>query len=1128
MADPVIIDMTESEFNRIYGGGSGSTPAPTPVGASPSIAPVAPMMAPQQSGGMVQPIIIDMPESEYRMRFGTMGENALQGIKDIPSSIMSIPENLYGVAKGTAGALSTMSAGGEVAPSDKMALRNLGSLAGGTAGGLAGAKAGALMGTPLGPWGMGLGGLAGGAVGGALGLLGVDWAAEQAGVDAPRTTQERLNSLAYNTTQGFGGDVALRGIGAGVRGTAAPFKAIATESGRRQAAANVLRDVIGGDAAQKIDQASQALTGDPLAQYRSTAELLNSEPAAQLEKQVDIGEFGSPVGANNIAREKARKAMLENLVPRQTSIEQVQANLTNQIDNLQMEAAAAEQRLPASIDPTVSGEKIRETAEYLRGQKRLGVKGGFNNIPDKEMVRFAPNSELATAPEALKEIFGPGSEGEPSRLRKMVDTFIQRPESPELANNIQPQPLDLNYLQRLRSWAGEEADIYYKNNKNREGAVASAVVKDVDNLLENAVTDGSMPPDQAKAYRNALAAHKQMVETFEQGPVGGILRGGTGTSGYSVESSAVGRQFWNSKPEAMDNFSRALGGDATANEMLQRDAMTAFRQKVAGESGTIKAAEAQKWIREHQPFLNMFPEVKRNIETLANSASEAQSITKNFGKFAEANPEKAISVIMEGPQSVKKIRTLKRQLGNAPDMTQALARGSIDHLITNAYNIADTRLKPETYRRFVDNNKSFLAEVLSPQQQKVLDIIYGDLSSEAKKADLADRASRNQSATAQRTLLAVKIKDMIRDEFGVAGSVLSSAPKIGLAVGGALGGATGFNLGGTGALSGVGFGGYIGAQIGAKVAQMADRAVNAAMAELAKASADPQFASNLLTYATPEKVSAAMKILNPKLSPIRSLLVTGALITRQDSAKAAQSLANMIAPSMQSYQAIPQQMRDLASAVMQNPSADPTEAPPIIGGAAQRTSTAGDVSIDGGAVDPRLIDAMAMVESSNNPNAVGPRTRYGQAKGRLQLLDSTGKELHKKLGLSGKYDPFDSEQNTTIATAYMGQLADRYGGSIPLALAAYNYGMGNLDNAIARLGQSGPREIQEFLEQAVRDGMRIGMKEGDAKRAAAAALVDTYGPEVFNRYLPKETRNYISKILTIYNSDNQSRQEVRA
>ncbi|MFN9917739.1 MAG: hypothetical protein ACK53L_34450, partial [Pirellulaceae bacterium] len=144
-----------------------------------------------------------------------------------------------------------------------------------------------------------------------------------------------------------------------------------------------------------------------------------------------------------------------------------------------------------------------------------------------------------------------------------------------------------------------------------------------------------------------------------------------------------------------------------------------------------------------------------------------------------------------------------------------------------------------------------------------------------------------------------------RDEFGVAGSVLSSAPKIGLAVGGALGGATGFNLGGTGALSGAGFGGYIGAQIGAKVAQMADRAVNAAMAELAKASADPQFASNLLTYATPEKVSAAMKILNPQLSPIRSLLVTGALITRQDSAKAAQSLANMIAPSMRSYQAIP-------------------------------------------------------------------------------------------------------------------------------------------------------------------------------------------------------------------------------
>jgi soluble lytic murein transglycosylase-like protein len=1134
MADPVIIDMTESEFNRIYGGGSGSTPAPTPVGASPSIAPVAPMMAPQQSGGMVQPIIIDMPESEYRMRFGTMGENALQGIKDIPSSIMSIPENLYGVAKGTAGALSTMSAGGEVAPSDKMALRNLGSLAGGTAGGLAGAKAGALMGTPLGPWGMAAGGLAGGAVGGALGLLGVDWAAEQAGVDAPRTTQERLNSLAYNTTQGFGSDLALRGAGKVARDVTVPFAKITTKSGQEAAAANVMDRVYGPGAISQIDNAQQALKGDPLGQLRPTAELVGTEGAAQLQKQLEMEGFGGPIGEKNIVREAARKAQLESMAPDTARIEDVQQTVSSNIDNLRYEARAADAQLPSSIDPVVAGSVLRELAEKQRGISREGVQGAFAAIPDSEVKRFAPSADLQTSLGRLKEYFGPGSEGAPKDVQRMVETL-----NPELKpvpqvdattrmlqeiQGVTPKEssplLNLDYLQRLRRWAGEEANQYFNKGENRAGSVAQAVVNDIDAGLEQAVKDGTMPKAQADAYRGALKAHKEMMDTFDLGPTGRILQRGQGTTGYNIEPTNVGRQFWNSNAEAMKSFDRALGGDAAAAEVLSRDAITDFRQAITGMDGKIAPSKVKGWIDDHSAFLDAFPEIKTKVNKIFDNEAAAAAAEKGFKKFAEANPEQAASVLLSGPNSISKVRALKKELGNNPDLLDGVRRGTIDTLTTNLYSIADLKAKPSALKRFMDKNGGAMRELFSPDQMKVLEQIYDDFGSEVRLEESAARASRGQSATAQKTNLAAKLKDQIMDEFGIAGKVISQ----GSAMGGVLGGVAGSGAGWTGSTLGVAAGGYLGKQ----VSKLAERAQNAALATLAKAAADPEFAKLLLSKATPDRMSAAMKILNPKLSPIRSLLVTGALITRQDSAKAAQSLANMIAPAMQSYQAIPQQMRDLASAVMQNPSAVPTEAPPIIGGAAQRTSTAGDVSIDGGAVDPRLIDAMAMVESSNNPNAVGPRTRYGQAKGRLQLLDSTGKELFKKLGLSGKYDPFNAEQNTTIATAYMGQLADRYDGSIPLALAAYNYGMGNLDNAIARIGQSGPREIQEFLEQEVKNRMRAGQSQAVAKRAAAAALIDTYGPTVLNRYLPKETRNYISKILSIYESGTETPQQMRA
>jgi hypothetical protein len=55
-----------------------------------------------------------------------------------------------------------------------------------------------------------------------------------------------------------------------------------------------------------------------------------------------------------------------------------------------------------------------------------------------------------------------------------------------------------------------------------------------------------------------------------------------------------------------------------------------------------------------------------------------------------------------------------------------------------------------------------------------------------------------------------------------------------------------------------------------------------------------------------------------------------------------------------------------------------------------------------------------------------------------------------------------------------------------------------------------------MMEQAVRDGMKSGMSERQAKRAAAAQVVDTFGIEVLNPYMPDETRNYVRKIMNRY------------
>ncbi len=99
-------------------------------------------------------------------------------------------------------------------------------------------------------------------------------------------------------------------------------------------------------------------------------------------------------------------------------------------------------------------------------------------------------------------------------------------------------------------------------------------------------------------------------------------------------------------------------------------------------------------------------------------------------------------------------------------------------------------------------------------------------------------------------------------------------------------------------------------------------------------------------------------------------------------------------------------------------------------------------------VDPGLIRAVIQTESGGNPLAV---SRAG-AQGLMQLMPETAAEL-------GVTNPFEPTQNIMGGTSYLRRLLDRYRGDVKLALAAYNWGMGNLE----KRPEAMPKETKNYI-----------------------------------------------------------------
>jgi soluble lytic murein transglycosylase len=118
-------------------------------------------------------------------------------------------------------------------------------------------------------------------------------------------------------------------------------------------------------------------------------------------------------------------------------------------------------------------------------------------------------------------------------------------------------------------------------------------------------------------------------------------------------------------------------------------------------------------------------------------------------------------------------------------------------------------------------------------------------------------------------------------------------------------------------------------------------------------------------------------------------------------------------------------------------------------------------------------------ESNFDVGAISP----SGARGLMQLMPFTAKAVAKKLGrhVSVPTLTVDSQENMLLGTSYLQEMLDRFGGSLPLAAAAYN---------------AGPHRVDQWLAD-----------NGDP-RASGVAMTDWLELIPFS-----ETRNYVQRVL---------------
>ncbi len=159
--------------------------------------------------------------------------------------------------------------------------------------------------------------------------------------------------------------------------------------------------------------------------------------------------------------------------------------------------------------------------------------------------------------------------------------------------------------------------------------------------------------------------------------------------------------------------------------------------------------------------------------------------------------------------------------------------------------------------------------------------------------------------------------------------------------------------------------------------------------------------------------------------------------------------------------------------------------------------------------DWTMAHALTRQESQFAQNAI---SRAG-ASGLMQLMPATARETAAKMGLSYSQGALisDPTYNVRLGTGYFARMMDYFGGSRPLAIAAYNAGPGNVNKWLAANGdpRTGSVDWIDWIEQIpyyeTKNYVMRVLENATVYDAMHPEKADYKGPNLLSKLMGKRT-----------------------